>query len=112
MHKIVKFRSHLAQKIKDGKKITTWRLFDDKDLQVGDTIDLINWESGEKFGEAEITDVKEKKLGEVDDSDYEGHETFESREEMMQTYRKYYGDKVDENSPLKIIKFKVLQFTN
>jgi len=36
--KTVKFRPDLAQLIMDGKKTTTWRLFDDKDLQAGDVV--------------------------------------------------------------------------
>jgi len=33
--KTVKFSPELAQLIMEGKKATTWRLFDDKDLRAG-----------------------------------------------------------------------------
>lgn len=106
--KTLKFRPHLIPPILSREKTSTWRLFDDKDLQVGDTIELINSDTKEVFGEADLTDVKEKPLGQLEDVDFEGHEKFESEEKMYETYRKYYGDKVDENIIVKIIKFKLI----
>jgi hypothetical protein len=35
-------------------------LFDDKDLKVGDKIELLYWETKEKFADAEIIEVREK----------------------------------------------------
>lgn len=63
----------------------------------------------EKFADAEIVKVREKKLGEIEEKDFEGHEKFDSKEEMFETYKKYYGDKVDWNTIIKIIKFKLLR---
>lgn len=85
------------------------RLFDDKDLKVGDKAELLYWETKEKFADAEIINVREKKLGEIEEKDLEGHEKFESKDKMLETYRKYYGDKVDWNTVLKIIEFKFLR---
>lgn len=107
--KTLKFRSHLAKEILEGRKTVTWRLFDDKDLSVGDHLELLDWKIGEKFAEAEITRVREKKLGEIEDSDFEGHEKYESKEEILEIYGKYYGDKVGWNTMVKIIEFKLLR---
>src|SRR3989339_782506 len=104
--KTLKFRHHLAEEILAGRKTVTWRLFDDKDLKIGDKLELLDWESGEKFADAEIVKIQEKKLGEIEEKDFEGHEKFESKEEMLETYRKYYGDRVDRSTPVKIIEFK------
>ncbi|HLP86774.1 MAG TPA: ASCH domain-containing protein [Candidatus Paceibacterota bacterium] len=105
--KVVKFRDKLAKLILAGEKNLTWRLFDDKDLKKGDIVDLVNWNTGEKFGEAKLTDVYEKKMGEVEESDFDGHEKFTSDEEMYQTYRTYYGDKVGPETIVKIIRFEL-----
>ena len=107
-NKKVKSRNHLAEMILSGEKTTTWRLFDDKDLSVGDKIDLINWNTTEKFGEAEILEVLEKSLNELEDSDFMGHEKFESTEQMYEIYKKYYGDEVTPETIVKIIRFKLL----
>ena len=107
--KTLKFRHNLVQKILNNSKTVTWRLFDDKNIQVGDQAELIDWESGEKFAEAEITGVREKKLGEIEEKDFEGHEKYQSNEEMLEHYKKYYGEKVDMDTAVKIIDFKLLR---
>lgn len=107
--KTLKFRHQLAEEIMAGRKTVTWRLFDDKNLQADDQLELIDWESGEKFGNAKIENVREKRLGEIEEKDFEGHEKFASKEEMLGTYKKYYGDRVDWNTIVKIIAFKFLR---
>lgn len=104
----LKFRHHLAEEILAGRKTATWRLFDEKSLKVGDRVELLYWETKEKFADAEIVQVREKRLGDIKDEDFEGHEKFESKEKMLETYRKYYGDKVDWDVVVKIIEFKLL----
>jgi len=106
--KTLKFKPNLAEEILAGRKTVTWRLFDDKDLQIGDQLELINSETKAKFAEAEILKVKERKLGEVEEVDLIGHEKYNSPEEMLKTYKEYYGDKVDENTMVKIIEFEIL----
>ena len=105
--KTIKFRDNLAKLVLAGEKDLTWRLFDDKDLSEGDEVDLINWNTKEKFGEAVLTKVWEKKMGELQDSDFDGHEKFSNDEEMYKTYRLYYGDKVGPDTVVKIIRFKL-----
>lgn len=107
--KTLKFRHNLIEKILNGSKTVTWRLFDDKNLQVGDQVEFIDWESGEKFAEAEITGMREKKLNEIEEKDFEGHEKYESTEEMLRHYKKYYGEKVDMDTIIKIVEFKLLR---
>ena len=106
---MLKFRHHLVPLILDGNKTVTWRLFDDKDLKVGDKLEFIDCESLEKFAETEITKIRQKKLGKIEQGDYKGHEKFKSNEEMLETYKKYYGDKIGWNTVVKIIEFKLLR---
>lgn len=103
--KTLKFAPHLVEKILSGEKTSTWRLFDDKDLQKGDELIFINKETREQFGTATITSLKTKTLGTLTADDWVGHEKFSSDEEMYASYKKYYGDKVDENSEVKVLKF-------
>ena len=107
MSKTIKFRDYLVELILAGKKNITWRLFDDKDLTAGDEIDLVNWNTGEKFGEAVITDVWTKKMGDIDENDFDGHEKFSNKEDMFNTFRKYYGDSVNINTLVKMIRFEL-----
>ncbi|KND47721.1 MAG: hypothetical protein AB201_02170 [Parcubacteria bacterium C7867-006] len=103
--KYLKFAPHLVEKILIGEKVSTWRLFDDKDLTLGDELAFINKETSEEFGTAKITELKIKTLGTVTDEDYFGQEKYPSDEEMYKNLRKYYGDNVSENTEVKIINF-------
>ncbi len=106
--KTLKFREHLVPLVLSGEKDTTWRLFDDKNLTVGDKVEMVNSNTGEKFAEVELLSVKIKILGELQPTDFTGHEKFASNEEMYDTYRRYYGDRVGPDTEVKIIGFKLL----
>jgi hypothetical protein len=106
--KTLKFREELSKLILNGEKNTTWRLFDDKDLSKGNKVSFLIWENKKEFAVAVLTDVKEKRLGELTDEDWKGHEKFSSDEEMYKTYSKYYNQPVNEQAVIKIIKFKLL----
>lgn len=103
--KTLKFKPHLCEQILSDEKTSTWRLFDDKDLQVGDVVEFLNQETQESIGQANITLVATKTLGTLTETDWEGHERYPSNEAMYETYRSYYGDQVGPDSELKIIHF-------
>lgn len=110
MNKTVKFIPQLTELIKNGSKTTTWRLFDDKELTVGDTLKLAT-RDGEKvteFGKAIITKVSIRTISTLKPEDYVGHEP---SIDPLSEYREYYGDKVQEDTEVKVIKFKVLEIT-
>lgn len=109
--KTLKLDHDLALLVESGKKSTTWRLYDDKDLSINDTVQLIDkvdpkdattWRT---IGKARINSIIQKRLGDIVAEDYEGHESFASKQQMLETYRKYYGPQVDEQTPIKIIRF-------
>lgn len=112
--KQLKFNHDLADLIREGKKTSTFRMYDDKDLSVNDKVELLDkvnpknpatWNS---IGTARIDKVLEKRLGEVDQTDLEKHEGYTSQEEMLRTYKDYYGDQTTFETPIKIIEFSLL----
>ena len=105
--KTLKFKDFKAKWILEGVKTATMRLFDDKELKDGDELELINSDLGEVFSKATITEVVYKKLNEIDDVDLDGHEKWENKDEMLQSLKKYYGDKVDWDTMVKVVKFKL-----
>jgi len=105
--KTLKFASHLVPLVLSGEKTSTWRLFDDKDLNVGEKLNFINQETGVEFAKAEIISISEKKLGELKENDFIGHEKYEDQAEMISSYRKYYGNNVDLDTLVKMINFKL-----
>ena len=107
--KTLKFRQFKANEIIAGRKYASHRLFDDKNFRVGEVIDLIVWETGESFARAKITRTEEKRLGELQKEDWEGHERFTSDKEMYATYSKYYGRPIGPEDTIKIIRFELLR---
>ncbi len=103
--KTLKFVPELCEKILNGEKTRTWRLFDDKDLQVGHELQFVNKQTEVVIGSAVINNLKTKTLGTLEESDWEGHERYNSEAEMYETYRVYYGDEVGPDTEVKIIDF-------
>ncbi len=104
--KIIKFRQHFIPEILNGTKNTTWRLFDDKDLSVGDEIELVEKETLSKFGEAKIVSVIEKNIEELLPQELLEH-GYEDVDGMIEGHKLYYGDKVDLKTKVKIIQFEL-----
>ncbi len=107
--KTLKFRAFKARGVLDGTKTSTMRLFDDKDIQAGDDLELINYDTWQVFAQAKVKEVVEKKLKDLDEADFDGHEKFASQEEMYETYKKYYGDKVNPDTLVKIMRFELVE---
>ncbi len=106
--KTLKFAPELIPLIMSGEKTTTWRLWDDKSLQVGDQISFLNSLTKDEFATAELSSVKETKFADLLEEDWAGHEKFANDEEMYHSYSKMYSKKVDSQTPLKIIHFKLV----
>lgn len=103
--KTLKFEPKLCNLILKGEKITTWRLFDDKNLTLGDEFELMNSTTKETLGTGKIVQLKLKIFAELDDNDWAGHERFTSDAEMYATYTKYSNQLVTPDTELKIIHF-------
>ena len=106
--KSLKFMPHLVQRILSGEKTSTWRLFDDENLSDGDEFLMLNKETGEEFAKGKITQVSEKKLGELDENDFVEHDGCNSHEDLINHYKSYYGDKVSLDTPIKMVDFELL----
>jgi ribonuclease HI len=112
--KTLKFNHDDAAEILGGKKDTTWRLYDDKDISVDDRIKIIDKVqedvpgSWQVIGQGKVTEIIEKKIGSLTKNDMTmaGHQEFKSLDDALQTYQSYYGDRVTLDTPVKIIRFE------
>jgi len=107
--KTLKFSKNLIPLILSGEKDITWRLFDDKNLQVGDEIMFLDTKTKEPFTKVLLIEVQEKTFRDLTEEDKEGHEEFKDDEEMYKTYSDYYTTQIIPNTSLKVIKFKILE---
>ena len=109
--KTLKLDHNLAQEVLRGTKTSTWRLYDDKDLSVNDELRIIDKvkagdpASWRVIGVARINSVVQKRLQDVSDDDYEGHNQYANRQAMIDAFRNYYGPQVNEDTVVKIIRF-------
>jgi ribonuclease HI len=109
--KTLKFNHATASLVQGGQKTTTWRLFDDKDISVNDLIKIIdkvdpnNPQSWQVIGEGAVNQIVEMKLQDISPTDMKG-EGFSSQSEMLVVYRNYYGNRVEMDTPVKIIHFE------
>ncbi len=109
--KTLKLDHQLATDVLSGRKSSTWRMFDDKDLSVNDEVRLLDKVDPERpetwraIGTARINTVVQKRLGDVAREDYEGHNPHDSQQAMLDEFRTYYGSNVDLDTPIKIIRF-------
>jgi hypothetical protein len=87
--KPLKFSEPLPEKVMSGKKDTTWRIDDEKDITVEDQLSLQDVSGGE-FVKAKVLWTRKTTFGNLTEEDRKGHESFESEEKMYQTYSKYY----------------------
>lgn len=106
MTKKLKFKHEFVKEVLEGRKVTTWRLFDDKDLKINDELELIDAETGENFGKAVITSMEEKAIKELTEEQLKNH-GYAGQEDMLESHKKYYGDKISPDTPVKMIKFKL-----
>jgi hypothetical protein len=107
--KYLKFKDFKCRWVMSGSKWSTIRVFDDKNISVGDELQLINADTGEIFAYAKVTQVTEKPLCDIGDEDMRGHERYNNFPEMLQSFRSFYGDKVKSETPAKIIQFRLIK---
>ena len=105
----LKFTPELTELVKKGEKTSTFRL-GAKNLSVGDTAEFItryDAETTKPFGFAKITGIKTYVLKDLP-VDYEGHETYKSKEEQLSAYKEYYGEDVTLESEFTVYDFEYL----
>ena len=105
---VLRFRPGLIDLITEGVKTNTWRIWTDKYVSVGDDVQLINSETDQVFARAQIIEKCEKSFADLTDNEKQGHESFESEEDMYQYYSEYYKIAVDENTSVTVIKFQII----
>ncbi|MGV8150386.1 MAG: ASCH domain-containing protein [Candidatus Woesearchaeota archaeon] len=105
--KRLKFSKPLPEMVLSGTETTTWRINDDKNLSVGDEFKLCHTD-GKEFAAAIITKIRETTFKNLTEDDKSGHEKFSSEKNMYRVYSKYYNINVTPQTPVKVVKFRVL----
>lgn len=111
MMKTVKLSHKFIEPLLKGEKVSTWRMFDDKDLTAGEVVKIIDKvdpnrpETWKGVGVAHIDKVVEKLPQDLTTQELAEH-NYASLEEMIEAFREYYPYKeVTVTTPLKILYF-------
>jgi len=109
--KKLKLDHQAATLVVQGKLRTTWRLYDDKDLSVNDTVALIDKvstkpETWQNIGTATITSIVEKRLGEALKMQTIDQDLVYNLD--LEQFRSYYGGNVTEDAVVKIVSFSFI----
>ncbi len=103
--KIIGFAHELVDLVKDGRKTATYRLGDKYDfLKPGDIIKTKDSSTGEVFGELNINEKSACPFKDLP-IDRSGHETYESKEAMRQTFERLYNRQVSDDDKVIILGF-------
>ena len=106
--KKLKFDKNIVDLILRKEYFKTWRLEDEKNLSVGDVIELINSETGATFAKAKINQVAIKYLRDINDQDNVGYRSFSDIDEIINVFNGYYSKPVTPESIIKIISFELI----
>src|SRR4030042_4850059 len=112
MNKKLHFSSPLVNLVLSGRKTVTWRLWDDKDLKVGDIVDCLESGTEKNFATFKIIKVNKKKMGKLTINDKEGHEDFKNEKEMYRVYSNYYEREVTPDTLVKNYSLQINKFIN
>lgn len=107
--KKLKFENTLVEPILSGQYYKTWRLEDDKDLSVGDSIELVDSATGSTFAKAKINQVSIKYLKDIVEQDSVGYLQFQDIDEMLALFNRYYSKPVTPESIIKVISFELIK---
>ena len=109
--KKLKLDHQAAQQVVNGQVSSTWRLYDDKDLTVNDTVVLIDKvdplapQTWRVIGTGRITRVVEKRIGDIEQADMQAGEQFDSPEALLAAMRQRYGANVEWDTAIKLVYF-------
>lgn len=103
--KTLKFTNEQVASIESGTQTTTWRLFDDKQLDVGDELQFVDSDTATVFGYGVINEIVIKRIADLNDDDKRGHVAYQNDEVMLSAFRRFYGEDVSLESIVKVVKY-------
>ena len=109
--KKLKFDHTNAKSIVSGDRTVTYRFKDDKDIAVGDRVEVVDkvevdepakWEIP---GYVEVIGIEELPLKDVELEKFGADKGMVSKENMIKLFQRYYGEGISDKSSIKEIHF-------
>ena len=114
--KQLKFEHQFTEDIKRGNKTATFRVNEDKDIRPGDIVELVDKVSHdhpttwEVPGELEVIEVTQIPIAELSKDHMLRAESFDSIDEMIRTFQRFYGEHVNLDTLVHVLTFRYHPF--
>lgn len=111
--KQLKFNHQYANAIRDGEKMATFRVQDDKGIEPGDFVELVDKIDGDRpmtwvvTGEMQVLSVEKIPLSQLSKEQLIRAEAFDSIDEMVTTFRRFYGEYITKETVVSVISFLI-----
>lgn len=105
--KPLKFDPDLIGAITGDEKSKTWRIDDEKGIDVNDRLSLRD-PSGAEFGQASVDWVKRTTIRRLSEEDRRGHGYYGSEDAIVESMQGYYDQEVTPHTVIKVISFTLL----
>ncbi len=109
--KQLKFEHRFAEEIVAGKKTATFRVNDDKDIVVGDIVQVIDKVDRDHptswvvNGELKITAVVRTPLSQLTSEHMLKAKSFNNIDDLVQTFKRFYGEHINKDTQIVILSF-------
>lgn len=111
MTNVIGFAPNLVPLILNGTKTLTYRKGEKYDfLKVGDEIDVKDSSNGKVFAKVKIINKTYRAFSDLPINGI-GHEFYSSKQEMRETFEKYYGE-IKDTDKLLVLEFSVIKKLN
>lgn len=105
------FHESVVPQVLDGKTCT-WRLRD-HNLKMGDIVAFENSQTGEIFGQGEITKAVETTVGKINLNDKSHYKIYTSRQELIDAFKKHNpSHEVTDSTPVYSYTYKFIKIKN
>lgn len=107
--KSIGFAANLVKLIKNGSKTLTYRLGDKYDfLEIGDKIEFRDSSNNQVIG---LIEINKKDIVQFIDlpTNRDGHEVYQSKEEMKKIFEGYYQQPIDDQEKFLVLGFRLLK---
>lgn len=88
----IKFYEDLVEDMKNGNKFQTIRYDWNEYPKIGEEINAISTQKGDIFAHIKITDLEFLSVEECANRNLEGHQNYESPEQLLKDMQKYYDN--------------------
>jgi len=107
MQQTLKFARPLIELVCNESKSATWRIDNTRKFVVGEMIECCAADTNEVFAHVKVKSVRNTTFRGVTDAEFLAHESYDSEQQMLNTYEAYYNKPITMDTAVTIITFSL-----